>query len=79
MLDLTFTNKKELIRDVNTGSSLGFSDHEMVEFNFLKGENKVNSRTTTVTFRGAEFFLFRDLVGSIAWEMILERKGVRES
>jgi len=64
---------------MKTGSSLVFSDHEMVEFNFLKGENKVNSRTTTLTLRGVEFCLFKDLIGLIAWSMIMERKRVKDS
>lgn len=32
-------------------SSLGYSDHEMLEFRVLQGENKAKSRATTLEFR----------------------------
>lgn len=36
LLDLLHTNTDELIREFKTGGSLGFSDHDFVEFTDVK-------------------------------------------
>ena len=72
LLDLTLANKEEQVRDVKAGGSLCCSDHGMVKFRIVRGENKANSRITTLSFRRTDFGLFRDGLGRIPWVMILE-------
>ena len=80
LLDLVLTNRDGLVRDVKVGGSLGCSDHEMVEFQMELGKgSKAKSRIATLDFRRANFDLFRDLLGSISWDRLLEGKGACES
>jgi len=46
------TSTSELIGDVKTGSSLGCSDHALVEFTLLRDMGKVRSIVRTLNFRG---------------------------
>lgn len=57
--DDLLTNMEELSRDVKAGSVPGCSDHEMVAFMILGGENEAKSRITALDFRRAEFGLLR--------------------
>lgn len=75
LLNLLFTVKEELVRDVKVRGSLGCSVHEM-EFTVLRGGNKAKIRTATMDFRRVEFGLSRDLLGGISWETAQERRGV---
>jgi len=61
------------------GGSLGCSDHEMVEFRFLRGGSRALSRTTALDFRRANFGLFKDLLGGIPWVRAQEGRGIQES
>lgn len=63
-LNLLFTNK-ELVEDVIISSSLGCSDHAIVELKILRGVRKESSRVQTLDFRRADVVLFRELVGRI--------------
>ncbi|GAB0207491.1 hypothetical protein GRJ2_003214800 [Grus japonensis] len=79
LLDLTLTNKEELVGDVKAGVSLGCSDHEMVEFRILRGRSREKSMTQGLDFRRAGFGLFRDLLARIPGDTTLERREVQES
>jgi len=63
LLDLVLTNTEGLVEDVKAGGNLSCSDHEMVEFRILCGGSRAISRITALDFRGANFGLFRDLLG----------------
>ena len=65
MLDLVFTNKEGLVGNVKLQGSLGCSDHEMVEFKFLRAERRVHNKLSTLDFRRADFGIFRDLLGRV--------------
>ncbi|KAK4831851.1 hypothetical protein QYF61_019679 [Mycteria americana] len=74
-LDLLFTNREGLVRDVMVGGRLGQSDHEMIEF-LIRGEAARGvSKTATLEFRRADFGLFRRLVERVPWEAALMGKG----
>ncbi|GAB0182131.1 hypothetical protein GRJ2_000678400 [Grus japonensis] len=75
MLDIGFTNKEGLVGNVKLKGSLGYSDHEMVEFE----NHRVHSKLTTLDFRRADFGLFRDLLGRVPWDKALEGRGAQES
>ena len=75
LLDLVFTHKG-LVGDVKVGSSLGYSDHEMVEFRILCGGSRATSR---IAILDLTFGLFKDLLGGIPWVRALEGRGVQES
>lgn len=45
------TNKEELLDDVEAKGSLGYSEHETVEFQILGGASKTKNRITTIDFR----------------------------
>ncbi|GAB0179904.1 hypothetical protein GRJ2_000455700 [Grus japonensis] len=79
MLDLILTNKEGLVGDVKLKGSLGCSDHEMVEFKILRAARRAHSKLTTLDFRTADFGLFRDLIGRVAWEKVLEGRGAQDS
>lgn len=69
-------SKEELFGDMKFGGSLGYSGHEIVELKTLRVVQK--SRTTVLGFRRAKCILFRDLLRSIQWNMVPERRGVQE-
>lgn len=73
------TNNKELVRDMKVKESLGYGDHEMMEFKILREGSREKSRTTALDFRRADFILFRALLGRIPWAMALKRRGVQKS
>jgi len=72
MLDLVLTTKEGLVGNVQLKSSLGCSDHEMVEFRFLKAVRRAHSKLTTMDIRRADFGLLRDLLGRVPWDKALE-------
>ncbi|PKU42006.1 hypothetical protein llap_7684 [Limosa lapponica baueri] len=73
---LGFTTTKEgLVGNVKLKGSLGFSDHEMVEFKILRAAWRVHSKLTTMDFRRGDFGVFRDLSGRISSDKALERRG----
>ena len=45
--------------------SLGWSNHEMMEFRIMRGRRNAKGRITTHSFRRADLGLFRDLLGKI--------------
>lgn len=51
---------------------------EIIEFRILCGRNKAVSRTATLDFRRANFYLFKDRLGGIL-ARALEGKGAQES
>ncbi|GAB0180745.1 hypothetical protein GRJ2_000539800 [Grus japonensis] len=79
MLDLVLTDKKRLVGNVKLKGSLGCSDHEMVEFKILRAARRVHSKLTTLDFRRADFGFFRDLLGRIPWDKVLEGRGAQDS
>lgn len=52
-MDLMLTKEEELLRNVKVRSSLGCSNHKMVEFRILRGRRKAKSRITILVFRRA--------------------------
>ncbi|GAB0208089.1 hypothetical protein GRJ2_003274600 [Grus japonensis] len=79
MLDLILTSKEGLVGDVKLKGSLGYSDHEMVEFRILRAARKALSKLTTLEFRRADFGLFRDLLGRLPRDKALEGRGAQDS
>ncbi|GAB0175756.1 hypothetical protein GRJ2_000040800 [Grus japonensis] len=79
MLDLVLTNKEGLVGDIKLKGSLGCSDLEMVEFKILRAARRAHSKLTTLDFRRADFGLFRDLLGRIPWDKVLEGRGAQDS
>ncbi|GAB0204079.1 mitochondrial enolase superfamily member 1 [Grus japonensis] len=79
MLDLILTNKEGLVGDVKLKGSLGCSDHKMVEFRILRAVRRARSKLTALDFRRADFGLFRDLLGRIPWDKVLEGRGAQDS
>ncbi|GAB0176205.1 hypothetical protein GRJ2_000085700 [Grus japonensis] len=79
MLDLLLTKKEGLVGNVKLKGSLGCSDHEMMEFKILRAARRVHSKLTTLDFRRADFGLFRDLLGRVPWDKVLEGRGAQDS
>lgn len=50
-----------------------------VDFRILRRGNKSKSQTISTDFRRAEFGFFRDMFGTILWEIVLEIKWVQET
>lgn len=65
MLDLIFTNKEGLMNNVKLRSSLGFSQHKIVEFKILRVSKKMHSELAIMEFRRVVFDLFRKLLGKV--------------
>ncbi|PKU49338.1 hypothetical protein llap_377 [Limosa lapponica baueri] len=57
VLDLMFTNKDGLTRNVKNIGGLCCSDHEMVEFGILWAGRRVKSKLTTLNFRREDLAL----------------------
>jgi len=64
---------------VKVKGSLGFSDHEMVEFRILGAGRRITSKLTALDFSRADFGLFKNLLGRVPWDNALEEKGAQES
>ena len=79
LLDLTLTDKEGLVEAVKVEGSLGYSHHEGVEIRISCGRNRTPSRITTLDFRRANFDLFKQLLGEIPWDRVLEGKGAQDS
>jgi len=75
MLDLVLTNREGLVENMKLKGSLGFSDHEVVEFEILRAMRRARSEFTTLDFRRADFGLSRDLRSRVAWDKALEGRG----
>jgi len=59
ILDLLDTNASELISGVQTGGSLGFSDHTLVKFTVLRDTGHLKSNFRTLNFRREKLQLSR--------------------
>jgi len=70
-----FTDAKVSIREVKIGDSLGCSDHALVEFVILKNAGLAKSRVRTLSFRRANFWLFKELLSGIPCETVLKGMG----
>ena len=79
MLDLVLTNKKGLVSNMKLKGSLGYRDHEIMEFKILRMSKRVHSKLATLDFRRADFELFRELLGRVTWDKALEGRGAQES
>ncbi|TRZ08993.1 hypothetical protein HGM15179_018118 [Zosterops borbonicus] len=77
MLDLILTNKEELVGNVKLKSSLGCSDHEMVEFKILRRARMMYNKLIALGFRRADFGLFRGLLGRVPWDRAVEEMPKR--
>ncbi|PKU44220.1 glycerol kinase [Limosa lapponica baueri] len=79
LLDLILTKKQGLIGDMKIKSSLGCSGHEMVEFRILRAGRRVKFKLTTLDYRIAGFGLFKDLLGRVKWDQVLEGRRAQEN
>jgi len=79
LLDLLLTIAEEIIRGVNIGSSLGCSDHAMVEFLISRDAGLAKGGVSTLNFGRANFKLFNGLLAKIPWDAVLKDKDVEES
>ena len=50
----------------------GVSDHKMVEFKILRVSERVHSKLATLGFRRADLELFRELLGRVTWDKVVE-------
>lgn len=67
------------VSNMNVEESLGYSDHDMVEFKMLREGSRENSRTTPLIFRRVSYIIFGALLGRIPWAMALKRQEVQEN
>jgi len=78
LLDLVLMNKEGLVEDVKVGGRLSCSEHEMVEFRILCGGSRAISRIKILDFKGANFGLFKELLGGIPWVRAPEGRRIQE-
>ena len=50
-----------------------------MEFKILRAVRRAHSKLTALDFRRADFGLFRDLLGRIPWDKVLEGRGAQDS
>jgi len=79
MLDLVLTSQERMVSNVKLKSSLGCSDHKVMEFKIFKISKRVCSKLATLDFREADLELFRELLGKVTWDKALEGRGAQES
>jgi len=77
ILELMVTSASDLIGDIKTGG--GCSDHALVELTVLRDIGKVRSIVETLSFRKANFHLFKDLVSRTLCEMVLRDSEAEQS
>ena len=73
--ELIFTNKEGLVGAVKVKGSRSCSDHEMVELRILRAGRRVKRKLTTLTFRKADFGLFKDLLAKVLRDKALAGRG----
>jgi len=73
------TNASEFTGDIKIGHSLGCSDHALVEFVVLRDKGQARSIIRTLSFRKANFQLFKEKVSRIPWETVLKDRGAEQS
>ena len=78
LLDLLLTNQQDLLDNITTNGSFGYSDHNIVEFKILPSMLKASSRTKILDFRRANFKMLRARLQGIPWEASMEGKGACE-
>lgn len=67
MLDLVFTSKEGVVRNMQLKGRLCCSDHKAVKFQILGIVRSMHTKLTTLEFRRADWALFRDLLGKMLW------------
>lgn len=72
------TNNPSLPCSLNHDEGLRWVDHKQSRIRPSEGRNKAVSRNTTLEFRGANFDLFKDLLGGIPWAKELEVKRTQD-
>ena len=55
-----------IIKDIKTGSSLGFSDHTVIEFMTLMNVGLAKSGVRILTFKTVNFRFFKKLLNKIS-------------
>lgn len=60
LLDWMLTNAEEITKGVKIGGSLGFSDHDLVEFMISRNIRLVKSRVGTLNFSRVNLWLFKE-------------------
>lgn len=73
-MDPILKHNEEQIGDINAGDHLSCSYQKMVEFYILRGGKKAKSGIISPNFSRRESDLFKDLLGRITWQMVVERK-----
>lgn len=69
---LYLINKEELVLGVKIEGRLDHSNNEMLEFNIMRRKQRSERKLTTLEFRRAEFSHFRDLLGEVPCDQVLE-------
>lgn len=78
-MHLILTNKKELVRDVKIGSSLGCSEHGDGGVQDPERREQSKQQDLQLWTSGEWANVFRELLGRIPWDKALDRRGVQES
>lgn len=76
--DLALKNWEGLLDKITTSSSLGYSNHNLVEFKILLNTLKTSSRTKTLDIRRTNFNTLRAQLWGISWEASKEGKAACE-
>ena len=79
LLGLVLANKEGLVEAVSVDGNHGCSNHELMEFRMSYGRNRIPSRITALDFSRANFGLFKQLLGEIPWDRVLEGKRAQDS
>lgn len=72
VLDLLLTNQEHIFDGVSTNNSLGYSDHNIVEFKIQLSALKTSSRTKTRDSGRTNFNMLRVQLWGIPWEVFME-------
>jgi hypothetical protein len=74
ILDLIFTNEEGMIYNIEHCATLGNSDHEVLEFNFLyKNVNDVNSYDRLRYFKG-DYEAINEVLANVDWELYWQQE-----
>lgn len=61
--------------ECNAQGRFSCSDLKMVEFKILRAVRRAYKKLTTLNFKRADLFLFRELLGRIPWRKALKVRG----
>ena len=79
ILDLLFTNRPDILREVKVVDGLPGSDHDAVYFSINLGRRRfLRQKRLVYNFKKANFDLFREMLSKVPWDCCFLSESINE-